>query len=248
MTKPGAPPLSLSAAQMTVEAVNEAMEDGFELEARGGGKPSAKTEAAKRLRMTPQSLRHRLTVAEREYGLTPDSSRFVPRRTADPFTLDDLPDDGEPTAEELIKTLAARHAQRKAHHDAAKLRRVQVNIEGPIAIAMFGDPHVDDPGCAWGDLERDVATCRDTEGFLAVDVGDDSNNWVGRLQRLYAQQEVTSKSALKLIEWLMLSLPWLLRVKGNHDGWNTEKGDPADFIQRMGAIGVLEEHGARLHL
>lgn len=116
-------------------------------------------------------------------------------------------------------------------------------------LAFFGDPHVDDPGCAWGDLERDVRLCRETEGVLAVDVGDDSNNWVGRLAKLYAHQEITAKQSLKLIEWLMGSLPWLLRIKGNHDNWNTEKGDVSDYIHRLfGQIGGLEESGARLEL
>ena len=134
-------------------------------------------------------------------------------------------------------------------HDAGRLRDVRVHIDGPIGIAFFGDPHVDDPGCAWGDLERDVAICRDTVGLLAVDVGDDSNNWVGRLMKLYADQEVTSKQALTLIEWLMTSLPWLLRVKGNHDEWNGEKGDVADYIHRLaGSYGLLESAGARMRL
>jgi hypothetical protein len=90
-------------------------------------------------------------------------------------------------------------------------------MDGPVALAGFGDPHIDDPGCAWGDLERDVRICRDTPGIMAVNVGDSTNNWVGRLMRLYADQEVTSKQALTLIEWLMTALPWLVDQTGNHD-------------------------------
>jgi hypothetical protein len=234
-------------AVRTVEAVNECYGEGFG-DNKAGGKPTAIGEAARRLGISRPSLYNRLQVALDLYGLKPDASAHRPRAPA-PFSIEDLPHDGEPDAEELIAHLTARHAKRKAHHDAAKLRQVRVNIDGPIAIAFFGDPHVDDGGCAWGDLERDVRLCRDTEGFLAVDVGDDSNNWVGRLAKLYANQEVTSKQALKLIEWLMGSLPWLLRIKGNHDSWNTEKGDPADYIHRLfGQLGVLEESGARLEL
>ena len=227
------------------------MQEGYPLAQEKGGQKIAIAVAAERLGLTLKGLKDALVVAEREYGLKPDPSHYTKRRQAEPaaFTFDDLPDDGEPSAEELIELLKARHAKRKAHDDAGKLRQVQVHMDGPIGVAFFGDPHVDDPGCAWGDLERDVRLCRDTPGMLATDVGDDSNNWVGRLQRLYANQEVTAKQSLKLIEWLMGSLPWLLRVKGNHDGWNTEKGDPADYIHKLfGSIGALEEHGARLQL
>lgn len=240
-----APPMTRDEAEVTLEVLHECLGEGFPLESRGNRR-TAKAEAAYRLNLTPQTMGHRLQVAERLYGMKPDPSRFKAKAM---FTFEGLPDDGEPDAEELITMLAARHARRKAHADAARLRQVQVHVDGPIGIAFFGDPHVDDPGCAWGDLEADVRICRETEGLFAVDVGDDSNNWVGRLMKLYADQEVTSKQALKLIEWLMTSLPWLLRIKGNHDEWNGEKGDVADFIHRFhGSVGALESAGARLHL
>jgi hypothetical protein len=242
----GAPPLSYDAAIQTLEVVQECLAEGFPYEVVGGGKPSARSEAAKRIGITPQTLRHRLTVIESLYRLKPDLSTY---RARAPFTFDDLPHDGEPTAEEMIARLTTRHEQRRAHHEASRLRQVAVNIGGPIAVAFFGDPHVDDPGCAWGDLERDVRTCRDTPGMLAVDVGDNSNNWVGRLMRLYADQEVTPKQSLKLIEWLMTALPWLLWEDGNHDTWNTEKGDPTEVMHRLlRRAGLMNTGGTRLQL
>jgi hypothetical protein len=243
-----APSLTEDEARRTLEVVDECMAEGLPLNG-GGGKPSARQEAAKRLGITAPTLRHRLTQAENLYNLRPDPDAMVKRRAAEPFTFDTLPDDGEPSAEDLIAVLSARHAKRKAHHDATKLRQVRVNMGGPIAIAMFGDPHVDDPGCAWGDLERDVLICRDTPGMLAVDVGDNSNNWVGRLMRLYANQEVTPKQSLQLIEWLMCALPWLHWEDGNHDAWNTEKGDPVAIMHRMHKrIGSMNVGGTRLQL
>lgn len=221
------------------------MGEGLPFES-AGPKPSARTEAAKRLGITSQTLRHRLDTAEREYGLRVNSQAYSPPA---PFTVDPLPDDGEPSAEELIQRLAARHAQRKVHDTAAKLRQVRVHVDGPIGIAMFGDPHVDDGGCAWGDLERDVRLCREAEGMLAVDVGDNSNNWVGRLMKLYADQEVTPKQSLKLIEWLMCALPWLLWEDGNHDTWNTEKGDPTEVMHRLlRRVGIMNTGGTRMQL
>lgn len=247
-----APPrITIEASRATLEAIHEALEDGFPWGTKGGtGVFGAKREAARRLGISLSTIGSRLDSMEAAYGLTPDLTRYIAKgRSEDPFEFESLPHDGEPDAEELISLLSERHAKRKAHDDASRLRQVQVNIDGPIALAFFGDPHVDDPGCAWGDLERAVRICRETEGMLAVDVGDDSNNWVGRLMKLYANQEVTSKQSLKLIEWLMLALPWLLRIKGNHDEWNGEKGDVADYIHRLGkAFGGLESSGARLQL
>lgn len=238
-------------ASRTLDVLHEVLEEGFPWTPGGGPRRGAKSETAKRLGIAIPTLQNQLDSMDATYGMRPDLNRYR-RRVAhegDPFTLEELPCGGEPEAEDLIAALTARHAKRKALADAAKLRQVQINIPGPIGIAFFGDPHVDDPGCAWGDLERDVRTVRETAGFLAVDVGDDSNNWVGRLMKLYADQEVTSKQSLKLIEWLMTSLPWLLRIKGNHDEWNGEKGDVADYIHRLSrSIGALESAGARLQL
>ena len=231
-----------------IETINECFDEGFMPDPPKGVR-GAYGEAGVRLDVAINNLSKRLDTARRLYGLEPDPSRYRKPTPKPIFTIDPLPHDGEPTADELIAQLTARHAQRKVYHDAAKLRQVRIQIDGPIGLAFFGDPHVDDPGCAWGDLERDVRICRDTPGIMAVDVGDQTNNWVGRLQRLYADQEVTSRQALKLIEWLMGSLPWLLQVNGNHDTWNTEKGDVADYIHRLlGQLGELAECGQRLQL
>jgi hypothetical protein len=245
----GAPPLAREICLSRIEAIHECLEEGFPHEYPGGRVRNAFGEAARRLGIDKPTLQNCLNTAERCYGLKVDPQRFQAKPVVTPFQFDELPFNGEPDAEELIALLTERHAVRKIRHEATKLRQVAIGLDGPIALGLFGDPHIDDPGCAWGDLERDVRICRDVPGFLAVDVGDDSNNWVGRLMKLYADQEVTSGQSLKLIEWLMTSLPWLLRIKGNHDNWNTEKGDPADYIHRLAnSMGALEPHGARLQL
>ena len=249
MARIGAPTISREAAEHTLEVIHECLEEGLPFVGKGGPatKKSARQEAARRLGITHQTLGHRLRSMEMHFGLKPDLSRYVATRAA--FEIDDLPHDGEPDAEELIELLKDRYDKRKAHHDASKLRQVKVNIPGPIAVAFFGDPHVDDPGCAWGDLERDVRLCRETEGVLAVDVGDNSNNWVGRLMRLYADQEVTAKQSLKLVEWLMIALPWLLDIDGNHDLFNTDTSDPREIMHRLhNRLGVKATSGARLQL
>ena len=241
--------IDVEMAEQTLAVLHECLEEGIPISSLCGayGGTSAKVEAARRLGITPQTMGHRLRSIEQKLGLKPDLTRYVPKKAV--FEVEPLPHDGEPDAEELINRLKASYAARKAHHDASKLRQVKVNIDGPIAVAFVGDPHVDDPGCAWGDLERDVRICRETEGVLAVDVGDNSNNWVGRLMALYANQEVTAKQSLKLVEWLMLQLNWLLDVDGNHDVWHTDTSDPREIMHRLHKrLGVKATSGARLHL
>jgi hypothetical protein len=248
--KLGAPPLSLDEAQRTVDAVHECLEEGFEWSPRGReGAFSARNEAARRLSISHSALHNRLKSAQANHGLEIDRSRFRVRRQDAPFTIDELPHDGEPTAEELIEALKARSRQRQAHEEAKRLMDVRITIPGPIGIAWFGDPHVDSPGCDWTALERDVRVCRETPGVLAVSVGDSRDNWVGRLMGLYANAEVTAKQSITLIEWLFTQLPWLLTVGGNHDKWHSEGGDAAEIIHRLRKCpGLYENDGARLRL
>ena len=100
---------------------------------------------------------------------------------------------GEFTAEEIICFMKERYKRKVDYEEARKLIKVVVPISGPIGIVHFGDPHVDDDGTDWAALERDIKLVRETEGLFASNIGDTTNNWVGRLGRLYGQQATSAK-------------------------------------------------------
>lgn len=163
-----------------------------------------------------------------------------------PFTVPELPT-GELTIEELLASRRKVFQRKDEGAKARKLIPVKVNLDGPIGILHFGDPHIDDDGCDFPRLEADVALVNKTEGLFAGNVGDLHNNWIGRLARLYAQQSTTAKQAWMLVEWFVQSVSWLYIVKGNHDLWSGA-GDPLDFIKRYADVGLMEAHGARMEL
>lgn len=101
-----------------------------------------------------------------------------------------------------------------------KITRIDVKMNGPIAITHLGDPHVDADGCNWPELVKAVETISKTEGMYAGNIGDTTNNWVGSLQRLYAHQSTTYDEGVQLAEWLLTSVPWVYVILGNHDSWN----------------------------
>ena len=70
---------------------------------------------------------------------------------------------------------------------------IKIKSNKPIGVAFVGDPHVDNNGCNWPLLRRDIAIMRDTPGMFAVNIGDVTDNWAGRLVRLYADQEMSKK-------------------------------------------------------
>jgi hypothetical protein len=128
--------------------------------------------------------------------------------------------------------------------DAQKLIRVDIKCAGPVGIAHLGDPHVDDDGTNLPLLREHVALLASTEGLYAGNVGDQSNNWIGRLARLYAEQGTSAREAWALVEWLVTSVPWVFIIGGNHDVWSGA-GDPIKWMAAQAAR-QYAWHGVRL--
>ena len=161
-------------------------------------------------------------------------------------TVSKAPDADEPLADLISrkKEILARGSKFEAW---AKLIPVQVSTDKPIGLFLVGDPHVDDDGCDIGRLESDLTTVGKTPGMYAGHIGDLTNNWVGRLQSLYANQSATFSDALRLTEWMLGLAPNLFVVGGNHDCWNNGM-DLLRFITRQTGAGHVRSHGARMGL
>ncbi len=149
----------------------------------------------------------------------------------------------------LEELLSARLVESERVIDADEARdliEIKVNIDGPFGLLIFGDPHVDDPGCAFGLLKKHVELAANHPYIVAGNIGDLANNWVGRLARLYADQSVTARESWTLVEWLVTSVNWLFIIAGNHDLW-AGSGDPVQWFSKQ--VGTLYEgHGVRLAL
>jgi hypothetical protein len=136
--------------------------------------------------------------------------------------------------------------QKRRYEDAAKLRRVKINIDGPFGILHFGDPHVDDDGTDIKLLYDHVNLVNTTQGLFGANIGDTSNNWVGRLHRKFADQRVRQSEAWEYVEHFLKSVKWLYLVGGNHDVWS-EGTTITDFMLR-GSGNQMINHGVRLAL
>ena len=152
------------------------------------------------------------------------------------------PEDDIPVGE-IIDIMTRRAGKRL---EAAASRRAQVvgiKSSVPIVLAFVGDPHLDDDGCDWPMLREHIALLS-RPNVYAVNVGDTTNNWTGKLMRLYASQETSLKTARKLARWFLTEsgVRWLVWVMGNHDDWNSG----ADILRLMNAPGiVMDDWSAR---
>lgn len=169
------------------------------------------------------------------------------RQPTDELDVPTPPDPDEPIADLLARKKA--QFTRDTRADAFyKLVPVRVRQPGPVAICAVGDPHVDDDRCDIGAIERDMTIIGRTEGMFALHVGDITNNWVGRLGRLYAHQSTTAGDGIRLAEWMFGLARPLAVVGGNHDLWN-EGMSWLNFCVRQAAPNALvQAHGVRLEL
>lgn len=141
------------------------------------------------------------------------------------------PTDAEVTARELVDWRKKQFVKKAAHEASRALIRVQVPISGPYGILHFGDPHVDDDGTDWVQLDHDIELVKNTPGLFAANIGDSRNNWVGRLARLYADQSTSAKDGIILADYFLRQLKgkWVYIIGGNHDAWSGAD-DPLQWI------------------
>ena len=177
--------------------------------------------AASRAANIPRStLQHRYSMRDKD-GFTPAVSfpSFV-----------DEGDEDEPI-DDLLGRLEKGFNRKHRNATAKRWFEIKVNETKPYAVLMFGDPHLGDDGCNMPLLQKHLEIAR-KPGVYGMNIGDTTNNWVGRLMRLYAEQDTSSKTEKRLAEWFMFDagVSWLVWVLGNHDDWN----GGADFQKRLG--------------
>ncbi len=148
---------------------------------------------------------------------------------------------------DLVENRIRAFRQRSEHEQARRLIPVTVPGSLPIGILFFGDPHIDDDGTDLELLRDHARLVRDTPGLYGANVGDTTNNWLGRLARLYGQQGTTAEDAWRLAEWWIREVrDWLFLVGGNHDLWSGA-GDPLKWIA-AGADAFYQPSEARVAL
>lgn len=183
------------------------------------------TEAAVHLGIPRNTLQGRIARAKQE-GIQPFKVRYEENKGLE---IPILPDE-EISADELIDRMTDSFQRRKRAKEHRKWINVKAKSNDPICLAFLGDPHVDDNGCDWPTLRRHVEIIKNTEGMHGCSVGDQHNNWVGRLARLYSKQDTSAQQAWLLVEWLIKAIDPLILIAGNHDMW-TGAGDPVKWMR-----------------
>jgi hypothetical protein len=142
------------------------------------------------------------------------------------------------TAEEIIATREVAFNRKMAAKDGKAWREIHINTSDPVVIIFFGDPHLDDDGANWPLLREHIELAQ-LPNVYGVNIGDTTNNWVGRLMRLYANQDLGVDSARKLAKWFLCEagINWFCWIFGNHDAWN----EGNEILSLMNTDGIVME-------
>lgn len=180
--------------------------------------------------------RHAKYVADKGLPVAPESEIEYP----------DLPSSELPP-EKLIDQACDRFSTRLQAREARRWFEIKVNQRQPIGLCFVGDPHIDNSGTNWPLLRDHIRILEDTPGMYAIGGNDITDNWVGRLIRLYDDAEMTKKQAWKLAKYLLREtrIKWLAHVLGNHDQWND---GPTIIKANAQVIVPVEEWQARFQL
>lgn len=178
-----------------------------------------------------------LSAAARALGLHPSTLSTRLRRANSRITLPVHPEPDLPI-EDLITQMARRSEKRLANAASRNGQIIRIHTKDPVVIAFVGDPHLDDDGCDWARLKADIELLRG-DNIFAINIGDTTNNWTGKLMRLYAEQDTGLKTARRLARWFMLEadITFLAWIMGNHDDW--EHG--AQILRLMNTTGIMME-------
>jgi hypothetical protein len=189
--------------------------------------------AASELGINERTLLQRLNRMRKRGHIIPESTYQPGKQTPneEAFEFTPIPDDDIPI-EELVEQRKRKFQHKRLHEESSKLVEVRIKIQGPIGLLHFGDPHVDDDGTDIEAIEQHTELCRKVEGLFACNVGDTTNNWVGRLARLYGDQATSASQAWRLAEWFVGRCRWLYMIAGNHDAWSGA-GDPLKWMAKQ---------------
>jgi hypothetical protein len=171
--------------------------------------------------------------------------RQGPKPAARSFEVAKPPQD-DLSIDELLELKRKVFARQRAKDQFANLIPVTIKVPGPVVLGVYGDPHIDDDGTDMPTLEKDLDAITGRDWAFGINLGDLTNNWIGRLARKYADQMITRRQAGMLVEWMLRAdRNWLAVIKGNHDLW---QGDEVISWALRGSGAIDQAHGVRLEL
>lgn len=128
-------------------------------------------------------------------------------------------------------------AERKNEKGDWRKVSLVTKIKSPVfMLGLFGDPHLDNPGCDLECFEENIERLDASQHIHGLCIGDVFDNWVRALAHAGADS-APAYAAWVLFDAWMEHYPFLSLILGNHDLWNT--GTASALIEFCRSRGIL---------
>lgn len=157
---------------------------------------------------------------EQGFDISESGIRGMMKRWEDDDTDFELetPISSEIDIDALIARRIEQFSIKKQIREREQILPVRVKLDGPIGLGFMGDPHIDDDGTDIQQLFDHVDLFgKHNEGLFACNLGDVSNNWIGKLSHLWSEQSTSAAESRALVNEFLGRTNWLFYIHGNHD-------------------------------
>jgi hypothetical protein len=156
-----------------------------------------------------------------------------------------------PSKNPLIEQTIAQHKdnfERLKKHEE-HVFRFDLDDDLPFGLIALGDPHLDNQGTDLVAWERWNEPLRTNPRLRGVCLGDLLDNWVGRLESLWAHNPMTKDQAVQILEHYLQEYGgcWDWCVGGNHDKWPDAARAIAMLLEQVGCEYKADEMKIEYH-
>lgn len=126
--------------------------------------------------------------------------------------------------DELIEHKLHEGARAAKYLKANHLRDFRLPYNGPFALMVIGDVHMDNAGCLFGRFLDDMDFSEQHPHFEKALIGDVLDSWPkgGRLASEYSKQTVSFEEAKKMAAHYITKYELLAYVRGNHEAFRDD--------------------------
>jgi transposase-like protein len=173
--------------------------------------------AARSLGIARKSMQDSLRTAQTDGILTDEEMREANAPAAEKF---------HSARSRLLKA----HQAKRAKGDWKKANSVYIG-PGPFMLGLFGDKHMDNPGCDLDMLLRDWDRINPQERVFGLFLGDEFDNWPRAMGHLWKDNPVDPSDAWEVYHHMLVERPGVLAlVTGNHDQFTSAPIDPLQLV------------------
>lgn len=165
--------------------------------------------------VSPRTIGRWLEIAE-ERNLLPHKNKVI---------IDELPP-AMMTDEELFEFRVEQTTCNIEREDAKNWRKVHLDTDLPIGLAIFGDPHLDNKNANLLRFKHHLEIVAGASNRVyCVNIGDVLDNWKGNeklAQKKCDDNGLSYEDGLRMVNYVLnqSGVNWLVWLHGNHEAWN----------------------------